>query len=49
MNASIYIWKREALLSNNSLFIEKTGLYVMPENRSQDIDSELDFKSFKEV
>jgi len=44
MNASIYIWKRETLLSNDSLFTKKTGLYVMPENRSQDIDSELDFK-----
>lgn len=44
MNASIYIWKREALLENKSLFTEKTGLYIMPEIRSQDIDSELDFK-----
>ena len=44
MNASIYIWKREALLNNNTLFTEKTGIYVMPEEYSQDIDSELDFK-----
>lgn len=44
MNASIYIWKREALISNNTLFIDNTGIYVMPEERSQDIDSELDFK-----
>ncbi|AII13927.1 CMP-legionaminic acid synthetase [Campylobacter iguaniorum] len=44
MNASIYIWKRDVLLSENSLFLDKTGLYVMPEMRSIDIDCELDFK-----
>ena len=44
MNASIYIWKREALISYDTIFVKKTGLYVMPEKRSQDIDSELDFK-----
>ncbi|MGW8169122.1 MAG: acylneuraminate cytidylyltransferase family protein [Sulfurovaceae bacterium] len=44
MNASIYIWKREVILNKNSLFLENTGLYVMPEERSIDIDSELDFK-----
>lgn len=44
MNASIYIWKRDVLLNEKSLFIENTGLYVMPEERSIDIDSELDFE-----
>ncbi|MFW3372423.1 cytidylyltransferase domain-containing protein [Aliarcobacter butzleri] len=44
MNASIYIWKRDIILNKNSLFLEKTGLYVMPEERSIDIDNELDFK-----
>lgn len=44
MNASIYIWTREALLNNKTLFTEKTGLYVMPEERSIDIDSDLDFE-----
>ncbi|WP_348653129.1 acylneuraminate cytidylyltransferase family protein [uncultured Sulfurimonas sp.] len=44
MNASIYIWKREVILNENSLFLEKTGLYVMPEERSIDIDTELDYK-----
>jgi CMP-N,N'-diacetyllegionaminic acid synthase len=43
MNASIYIWKREVILNSNSIFLEKTGLYIMPEERSIDIDSELDF------
>jgi CMP-N,N'-diacetyllegionaminic acid synthase len=44
MNASIYIWKRETILNEKSLFLSKTGLYVMPEERSIDIDSELDYK-----
>ena len=44
MNASIYIWKRQALIKYNSLFTDKTSLYIMPEERSVDIDSELDFR-----
>ncbi|SFV63668.1 Legionaminic acid cytidylyltransferase [hydrothermal vent metagenome] len=44
MNASIYIWKRDVILNEKSLFLEKTGLYVMPEERSIDIDSPLDYK-----
>jgi CMP-N,N'-diacetyllegionaminic acid synthase len=44
MNASIYIWKREIILNENSIFLENTGLYVMPEERSIDIDTKLDYK-----
>jgi len=44
MNASIYIWKRDIILNKNNLFLEKTGLYVMPEERSIDIDTPLDYK-----
>ena len=44
MNASIYIWRRDVLLNNDSIFLEKTGLYIMPEERSIDIDCELDFE-----
>jgi len=43
MNASIYIWQRGAILNQEKLFDSGTGLYVMPEERSIDIDSELDF------
>lgn len=43
LNASIYVWKRQALLENNTLFNTDTLLYVMPEERSIDIDTELDF------
>lgn len=44
MNASIYVWQRDAILNEDVLFLPKTGLYVMPTERSFDIDSELDFK-----
>ena len=44
MNASIYIWKRTVLLNESSIFLENTGLYIMPEERSIDIDTELDYK-----
>jgi len=44
MNASFDIWKREVLLSGDTLFTGNTGLYVMPEERSIDIDSELDWR-----
>ncbi len=43
MNASIYIWKRSYLLNGGDLFTQKTSLYIMPEIRSIDIDSELDW------
>ena len=44
MNASIYIWKRDIILNEKSLFLENTGLYIMPEERSIDIDNEIDFE-----
>jgi CMP-N,N'-diacetyllegionaminic acid synthase len=44
MNASIYIWTRESSLTEASIFNDKTGLYIMPEERSIDIDTELDFQ-----
>lgn len=44
MNASIYIWARDFLFEEKRVFGEKTALYVMPEERSIDIDSEMDFE-----
>lgn len=44
MNASIYVWKRVAFFNNSSIFTPTTILYEMPEERSIDIDSELDFE-----
>lgn len=44
MNASIYVWERDVLFESNTIFHEDTLLYVMPEDRSIDIDSDLDFQ-----
>ena len=44
MNASIYVWRRDALLNNSSLFVSSTRLFEMPRERSLDIDSEADFE-----
>jgi CMP-N,N'-diacetyllegionaminic acid synthase len=43
MNASIYVWRHKVLFESATLFNPDTRLYVMPEDRSIDIDSELDF------
>lgn len=43
LNASIYVWKRQALIENDTIFNTDTLLYIMPEERSIDIDTELDF------
>ena len=43
MNASIYVWQRDVLFTYPTVFNEDTRLFVMPEARSVDIDSELDF------
>jgi CMP-N,N'-diacetyllegionaminic acid synthase len=45
MNASIYGWKRSVLFENEiPIFLKTTHLHVMPEERSIDIDSDLDFE-----
>ncbi len=44
MNGSIYVYKRDYLLKTESVHSEKTLLYLMPKDRSVDIDSELDFR-----
>ncbi len=38
------IWKRKALLENDTLFTEKTSLYIVPEECSVDIDTALDWE-----
>lgn len=43
MNASIYVWSHQSLFDCPTLFNADTLLYAMPEERSVDIDSELDF------
>jgi len=44
MNASVYVWRRDSLFSAPTIFNSDTLLYDMPEERSIDIDSELDFR-----
>ena len=47
MNAAIYIWNRDILFKEKKLFTDKTGVYIMPKNRSIDIDTFLDYKIAK--
>ncbi len=44
MNASIYAWWADEFRAAPAVFAARTRLYVMPEERSLDIDSELDFR-----
>jgi CMP-N,N'-diacetyllegionaminic acid synthase len=44
LNASIYVWQKKALLQSQTIFNQDTLLYIMPQERSIDIDSELDFQ-----
>jgi CMP-N,N'-diacetyllegionaminic acid synthase len=43
MNASIYVWRVAPFLENPAVFYPDTRLFEMPEERSVDIDSDLDF------
>ncbi|MDC1332889.1 acylneuraminate cytidylyltransferase family protein [Gammaproteobacteria bacterium] len=43
MNASIYIWKRDSLFNDSSLINKYTVLHEMPEDRSIDIDTMIDW------
>lgn len=43
LNGAVYVIKTEELLRSKSVHIENTTGYVMPVERSIDIDSELDF------
>jgi N-acylneuraminate cytidylyltransferase/CMP-N,N'-diacetyllegionaminic acid synthase len=44
MNAAVYVWQRRFLVEEEAVFFPTTRIYVMPPERSLDIDSELDFK-----
>jgi CMP-N,N'-diacetyllegionaminic acid synthase len=43
MNGSVYVWRRDSILKTVDLG-PNTGIFVMPEERSIDIDTEFDFK-----
>ena len=45
LNASVFAWTRDTLFSDNDYALgDNTLLFVMPEDRSIDIDTETDFK-----
>jgi CMP-N,N'-diacetyllegionaminic acid synthase len=44
MNASIYVWWKELLKQKKKIFLDNTKIYVMPKERSVDIDDNIDFK-----
>lgn len=44
MNSSIYVWWRDVLKHSKSLFPGTTRIYLMPKERSVDIDDYLDFR-----
>ena len=45
MNASIYIWRRNKILNTDNLYGGKTDIYIMPFERSLDIDEEDDWRT----
>ena len=49
MNASIYFWKRNALLRKKNLFGKNVGIYEMPRERSVDIDDYFDLVIVKKL
>ena len=44
LNASIYIWKRESILNAKNIITNKTSMYIMPQAKSIDIDSHIDWR-----
>lgn len=43
INGSVYVWTREAFFAGPAALTDRTRLYVMPESRSVDIDTETDW------
>lgn len=44
MNASIYVWWKDVLKARKKVFCENSRIYIMPKERSIDIDDETDFE-----
>ncbi len=47
LNAGVYVYKRKFLVNNLEMFAENQGLYIMPQDRSWDIDTKEDFEIVK--
>lgn len=43
MNGSVYAWNNHSLLKHQAVFLDKTDVYVMQDEASWDIDTQLDF------
>ncbi len=43
MNASIYVWQVESLRATKKTILNNSAVYVMPKERSVDIDDAVDF------
>jgi CMP-N,N'-diacetyllegionaminic acid synthase len=44
MNASIYVWWKDILKKEGKIFLKNSKVYIMPKQRSIDIDDNIDFK-----
>lgn len=44
MNASIYVWWKDILKEKRATILENSNIYIMPKERSVDIDDAIDFK-----
>ncbi len=49
VNSAIYIWKRDFLIKSNKIVYPKTGIYIMPRERSIDIDDNFDLYLVKKL
>lgn len=45
MNASIYVWWKDVLKNEKKILLKNSCVYVMPKERSIDIDDEIDFRT----
>lgn len=44
MNASVYVWWKDILKKEKKVFLENSRIYIMPKDRSVDIDDDFDFR-----
>ncbi len=44
INGSVYVWWKDVFKKRRSIFLENTQIYIMPKERSVDIDDAIDFK-----
>lgn len=47
LNGSIYVWWKHVIKDKPHVYLENSKIYIMPPERSVDIDDELDFKLAK--